>query len=102
MALLEVQNVTLHFGGIVALDCVSFAVEEGHISGLIGPNGAGKTTAFDVSTRLYKPDTGQVELDGASILRAPPHAIVLLRTGFPPAPVRSGEDVLENPSEGLF
>ena len=61
MALLEVQNVTLHFGGIVALDGVSFAVEEGHISGLIGPNGAGKTTAFNVITRLYKPDTGKVE-----------------------------------------
>ena len=76
MALLEVQNVTLHFGGIVALDGVSFAVEEGHISGLIGPNGAGKTTAFNVITRLYKPDTGKVELDGASVLRAPPHAIV--------------------------
>jgi branched-chain amino acid transport system ATP-binding protein len=76
MALLEVQNVTLHFGGIVALDGVSFAVEEGHISGLIGPNGAGKTTAFNVITRLYKPDTGKVELDGVSVLRAPPHAIV--------------------------
>ena len=76
MALLEVQNVTLHFGGIVALDGVSFAVEEGHISGLIGPNGAGKTTAFNVITRLYKPDTGKVELEGSSILKAPAHAIV--------------------------
>jgi len=76
MALLEVQDVTLRFGGIVALDGVSFAVEEGQISGLIGPNGAGKTTAFNVITRLYKPDSGKVEFDGASILRAPPHAIV--------------------------
>jgi len=63
MALLDVQDVTLRFGGIVALDGVSFAVEQGHISGLIGPNGAGKTTAFNVITRLYKPDTGQVELE---------------------------------------
>jgi len=76
MALLEVRDVTLRFGGIVALDGVSFAVEEGHISGLIGPNGAGKTTAFNVITRLYKPDTGKVELEGSSILKAPPHAIV--------------------------
>jgi branched-chain amino acid transport system ATP-binding protein len=76
MALLEVRDVTLRFGGIVALDGVSFEVEEGHISGLIGPNGAGKTTAFNVITRLYKPDAGEVLLDGASILKAPPHTIV--------------------------
>jgi branched-chain amino acid transport system ATP-binding protein len=55
---------------------VSFDVEKGHISGLIGPNGAGKTTAFNVITRLYKPDAGEVELDGASILRVAPHGIV--------------------------
>ena len=78
MALLEVRDVTLRFGGIVALDGVSFAVEEGQISGLIGPNGAGKTTAFNVITRLYKPDSGAVELDGKSLLKAPPHRIVRL------------------------
>ena len=76
MALLSVQNVTLRFGGIVALDGVSFDVENGHISGLIGPNGAGKTTAFNVITRLYRPDTGDVEVDGESILRQAPHRIV--------------------------
>jgi branched-chain amino acid transport system ATP-binding protein len=76
MALLSVQDVTLRFGGIVALDGVSFDVEEGHISGLIGPNGAGKTTAFNVITRLYKPDAGTVEFDGASLLKASPHTIV--------------------------
>jgi branched-chain amino acid transport system ATP-binding protein len=76
VALLSVRDVTLRFGGIVALDGVSFDVEQGHISGLIGPNGAGKTTAFNVITRLYKPDAGKVELDGASILRTPPHGIV--------------------------
>ncbi|HWQ23829.1 MAG TPA: ABC transporter ATP-binding protein [Gaiellaceae bacterium] len=76
MALLEVRDVTLRFGGIVALDGVSFDVEEGQISGLIGPNGAGKTTAFNVITRLYTPDSGQVLLDGTSILREPPFRIV--------------------------
>jgi branched-chain amino acid transport system ATP-binding protein len=76
MALLSVRDVTLRFGGIVALDGVSFDVEDGHISGLIGPNGAGKTTAFNVITRLYRPDSGTVEFDGSSILREAPHRIV--------------------------
>ncbi len=76
MALLVVRDVTLRFGGIVALDGVSFDVEQGQISGLIGPNGAGKTTAFNVITRLYKPDSGEVELDGESLLRLPAYRIV--------------------------
>jgi branched-chain amino acid transport system ATP-binding protein len=76
MALLEVRDVTLRFGGIVALDGVSFDVQEGHISGLIGPNGAGKTTAFNVITRLYRPDAGDVILDGASLLKQPAFKIV--------------------------
>ena len=76
MALLEVRDVTLRFGGIVAFDGVSFEVEEGHISGLIGPNGAGKTTAFNVITRLYRPDSGEVTLDGSSILKMSAHRIV--------------------------
>ena len=76
MALLEVRDVSLRFGGIVALDGVSFDVERGQISGLIGPNGAGKTTAFNVITRLYRPDSGDVVLDGSSILRQPAHRIV--------------------------
>jgi len=74
--LLSVRDVTLRFGGIVALDGVSFAVEKGQISGLIGPNGAGKTTAFNVITRLYRPDSGDVLLDGSSILRQPAYRIV--------------------------
>ena len=62
--LLSVRDVTLRFGGIVALDGVSFDVEPGTITGLIGPNGAGKTTVFNVVTRLYRPTAGDVELDG--------------------------------------
>jgi branched-chain amino acid transport system ATP-binding protein len=76
LALLEVRNVTRSFGGIVALDDVSFDVEAGQISGLIGPNGAGKTTVFNVITRLYRPDEGSLELDGESLLRTAPHRIV--------------------------
>jgi branched-chain amino acid transport system ATP-binding protein len=74
--LLSVREVTLRFGGIVALDAVSFDVAKGTVSGLIGPNGAGKTTVFNVITRLYAPDAGAVELDGEDLLRTPPHGIV--------------------------
>jgi branched-chain amino acid transport system ATP-binding protein len=74
--LLSVREITLRFGGIVALDGVSFDVEAGQVSGLIGPNGAGKTTAFNVITRLYSPDGGHLELDGQSLLQTPAHCIV--------------------------
>jgi branched-chain amino acid transport system ATP-binding protein len=74
--LLSVRDVTLRFGGIVALDGVSFDVQRGSITGLIGPNGAGKTTVFNVVTRLYAPDEGELELDGESLLRTPAYRIV--------------------------
>jgi branched-chain amino acid transport system ATP-binding protein len=74
-----VENVTRRFGGIVALDEVSLALDEGTIGGLIGPNGAGKTTLFNVITRLYRPDSGQIVFDGRDLLRARPHKMV--RTG---------------------
>jgi branched-chain amino acid transport system ATP-binding protein len=73
-----VQNATLRFGGIVALDDVSLAVEEGTIAGLIGPNGAGKTTAFNAITRLYRLDYGDIVLGGRSIVHTPPSRIVRL------------------------
>jgi branched-chain amino acid transport system ATP-binding protein len=76
MALLSVRNVTRRFGGIVAIDDVSLDVEKGQIVGLIGPNGAGKTTLFNVVTRLYKPDEGELEFAGKSLLHTPPHRIV--------------------------
>jgi len=76
LALLELDHVTRRFGGVVALDDVSFSVEQGEIAGLIGPNGAGKTTAFNVITRLYKPDDGEVTFDGESILETPPHGVI--------------------------
>jgi branched-chain amino acid transport system ATP-binding protein len=76
MPLLSLRNVTRRFGGIVALDGVSFDVEEGEIAGLIGPNGAGKTTAFNVITRLYRPNEGEVEFAGESLLHTSVHGIV--------------------------
>jgi branched-chain amino acid transport system ATP-binding protein len=76
MALLSLRNVTRRFGGIVALDGVSLDVPEGQIVGLIGPNGAGKTTAFNVITRLYTPNDGEVIFAGESLLKLPVHGIV--------------------------
>jgi branched-chain amino acid transport system ATP-binding protein len=76
LALLEVDNVTRRFGGIVALDGVSVDANAGDIVGLIGPNGAGKTTAFNVITRLYTPDEGDVRFDGSSLLGERPSAVV--------------------------
>jgi branched-chain amino acid transport system ATP-binding protein len=76
VSLLSVQNVSLRFGGITALEDVSLAVEEGKTAGLIGPNGAGKTTTFNVITRLYDPDEGDVLMDGRSLLRTPTSRVI--------------------------
>ena len=82
MALLSLRNITRRFGGIVALDGVSFDVLDGQIVGLIGPNGAGKTTAFNVITRLYTPNEGEVEFAGESLLKTPVHGIVRRASTF--------------------
>jgi len=74
--LLQLRNVTRRFGGVFALHDVSFDVARGEIAGLIGPNGAGKTTAFNVITRLYRLDSGEVAFDGASLLGTPAHGVV--------------------------
>jgi branched-chain amino acid transport system ATP-binding protein len=78
---LTVQDVTVRFGGILALDTVSFAMSEGQIVGLIGPNGAGKTTLFNCLSRLYTPDRGEVRFDGRTLLATPPHRIAGLGIG---------------------
>jgi len=75
-ALLEVENLSRRFGGVVALDGVSLDAGENEIVGLIGPNGAGKTTLFNVVTRLYRPDSGDLRFAGRSLLRTPAHRIV--------------------------
>jgi branched-chain amino acid transport system ATP-binding protein len=76
--LLELENVTRRFGGILALDAVTFDAGAGEIVGLIGPNGAGKTTVFNLVTRLYDPDEGDIRFDGESLLRTPPHRVIRL------------------------
>ncbi len=102
MALLRLDNVTLRFGGILALADLSLEVQTSEILGLIGPNGAGKTTAFNVITRLYRPDSGDVVFDGASLLNTPPHKIVrrgIART-FQNVALFSTMSVLENVQMG--
>ncbi len=79
--LLRVQDVAVHFGGIVALDGVSFGVPRGQIVGLIGPNGAGKTTLFNCVSRLYECDRGEIEFDGRDLLGVPRHQVAGMGIG---------------------
>jgi branched-chain amino acid transport system ATP-binding protein len=79
--LLDVREITMRFGGIVALDAVSFGMAEGQIVGLIGPNGAGKTTLFNCVSRLYTPNRGDVLFQGASIVGDTPHRVAALGIG---------------------
>ena len=72
---------SVRFGGIVALDRVSFAVAAGHIVGWIGPNGAGKTTMFNCLSRLYVFSDGRIAFEGRSLLETPPHGIAALGIG---------------------
>jgi len=75
MSLLELKNVTLRFGGLVAVNDVSFNVEEGEVFALVGPNGAGKSTIFNMISRFYMPANGDIRFQGTSILGTPPHDI---------------------------
>jgi branched-chain amino acid transport system ATP-binding protein len=79
--LLQVKDVAVHFGGIIALDGVSFDVPEGAILGLIGPNGAGKTTLFNCLSRLYIPNSGDILFEGKTILKTVPYQIANLGIG---------------------
>ena len=96
--LLEVRDVALRFGGIVALDGVSFMIEPGQILGLIGPNGAGKTTLFNCVSRLYTPNRGDILFDGRSIIDRPPHRIAEIGIGrtFQNLALFAPQSVLDN------
>ena len=67
MAMLEVENLSISFGGLKAVDGFHISIEKGQLYGLIGPNGAGKTTVFNLLTGVYKPNTGSIVLDGQNI-----------------------------------
>ena len=98
MSLLSLENITKTFGGLVAVDAVSFDVPEGSIFGLIGPNGAGKTTVFNLITGNYKVDTGQIRFNGEVITGKLTHKIVekgIART-FQTIRLFSNMSVLEN------
>jgi len=100
--LLEVADLTMRFGGIVALESVSFAVEGGRIVGLIGPNGAGKTTLFNCLSRLYRQNGGDIRLNGQSLRRCAPADIAALGIGrtFQAPALFASMSVLDNVKVG--
>ena len=78
MNLLNIQNLGMRFGGLLALEDFCLEVPEGALYGLIGPNGAGKTTVFNLISGFLKPSSGRISLNGAEITRLPPHRITYL------------------------
>ena len=79
--LVSVKNLSIHFGGLKAVDNVSFDIHKGEILGLLGPNGAGKTTCFNMISGVYKPSSGQVFLDGVCTNGLPPHKMAAMGVG---------------------
>ncbi len=102
-SLLAVRDITMRFGGIVALDGVSLEMTTGQIVGLIGPNGAGKTTLFNCLNRLYTPQQGDILFEGRSLLRATPHRIAEMGIGrtFQNLALFSTMSVLDNVMVGV-
>ncbi|WP_088279809.1 ABC transporter ATP-binding protein [Ideonella sp. A 288] len=76
--LLSAQGLSVRFGGVLAVNNVSFDVRRGEVFTLIGPNGAGKTTVFNLISRIYTPTTGTIRFEGAELTQQPPHAIAAL------------------------
>jgi branched-chain amino acid transport system ATP-binding protein len=104
VALLDVQGLTRHFGGVGAVLELSFSVNEGEILGLIGPNGAGKTTVFNLITGFVRPSKGTIRLDGQSVVGLRPHAVArrgIART-FQIVKPFPGLSVLENVTLAAF
>lgn len=98
MSLLDVEGIGVRFGGVVALNGLTFTIEEHEICALIGPNGAGKTTFFNVVSRLYEPTEGSIRFAGQDLLALPAHAIAglgIART-FQNLALVPGLSVLEN------
>src|SRR5207248_9106489 len=75
MPLLELNDVSLSFGGLKVVDGLDLHVDEGEIVSVIGPNGAGKTTLFNLVTGIYRPETGDIRFDGSSLVGLEPHQI---------------------------
>ena len=75
LSLLEVEDLSIRFGGVAALNGVSFSIRRGTISSIIGPNGAGKTTIFNCISRLYRPDHGQISFKGRDLLKLRPYQV---------------------------
>lgn len=104
MSLLELKDATIRFGGLVAVNKVSFAIDKGQLFGLIGPNGAGKTTCFNLITGVYRPTSGSVQFQGAEISGTPPNKIAhkgIART-FQNIRLYGSLSVLENVVVGGF
>lgn len=78
MSLLQVESLSIAFGGVKAVDNVSFEVEEGEVFTIVGPNGAGKSTIFNLISRLYEPSSGRILFDGTDITKLPAHDIAKL------------------------
>ncbi len=97
------REVTVRFGGVVALDNLSFSIREGDIGALIGPNGAGKTTLFNVVSRVYDPTSGTVTYEGKDLTKLEPHQIAKEGIGrtFQNLALWKGLTVLENVMVGM-
>ena len=104
MSLLQVQNVTKRFGGLIAVDNVSFDIMEGETLGLIGPNGAGKTTLFNSISGTYAPEEGNITFSGEALIGLQPHEVAkrgLVRT-FQIVKPFAGLNVVDNVKVGAF
>lgn len=103
MALLEVTNLGISFGGLRAVDELNMQIEEGSLVGLIGPNGAGKTTVFNMLTGVYRPTDGDIRLNGQSLIGKKPHEISRMGVGrtFQNIRLFNQLSVLDNVKVGL-
>ena len=104
MFLLEVKDLTKRFGGLVAVDSLSFNVSAGETVSIIGPNGAGKTTVFNLITGFYRPSGGEIIFDGVNLAGKKPHKIALAGVGrtFQVVKPLRGLSVFENILVGAF